>query len=252
MPKRGSIVQFPSNWDDCAGCSRGHLCLGRGLPRVARNSLEIHASPRLLHRSQELFRAGEPFSRLFLVRSGALKSFRLTPAGEQQVIDFHLPGDLIGLDAIAGGYYRSATAALDTASVCAISFDELVDNCTREPDFQRQILRRMSAAITKDEEMMVTLGTKTADARVASLLIALSNYFHEQGLSATDFQLPMSRADIGSYLSLAVETVSRVITRLQDAGLIRVNRNNITVMEMDGLRAKAGAESENTARSASS
>lgn len=155
---------------------------------------------------------------------------------------FHLPGELIGLDAIAEGDHPLAAKALETTSVCEIPFSDLESLSTRVHGLQHQLLRIMSQEIRDDEHNMVILGQKSAEERLAAFLIGLSNRFKRRGFSDTQFNLSMSRSDIGNYLGLALETVSRLFTRFQNEGLIRVDRKHIELLDRHHLCMFAGAQ----------
>ncbi len=241
MSRDSHEVQFPRQSGQCQRCDRSGYCLGQGLSRNAIHKLlNISASPRLLKRGQELFSEGAPFNHLYAVRSGAVKTFKITPDGEEQVIDFHLPGDLIGFNAIARGCYTASAIALDTTSVCAIRFEDLTSLCMRSALVQEAMFKRLSALMTREESFLVTIGTKNATQRLASFLVTLSNYFTNHGYSPNSFTLPMSRTDIANYLSLAVETVSRTLTRLQRETIIDVQRNAVEIRDRERLCALAG------------
>ena len=221
----------------------------RPLLKQLRESFEsapLEASPALskgkrpLTRGDHLFRIGAPFQSLFAVRSGSLKTYATSEEGQEQVMGFHLPGELVGLDAIADGFHPLAARALETTSVCEIPFKDLETLSVQLPGLQRQLLRVMSQEIRDDEQNMVILGQKSAEERLASFLIGLSDRFRRRGFSATQFNLSMSRSDIGNYLGLAVETVSRLFTRFQEEGILEANRKHIRILDLARLTGLAG------------
>ncbi len=241
MSRETRVVQFPLQSGQCQCCDRAAVCLGQGLSDTeAQELLNISAIPKLMKRGQELFSEGHAFDYMYAVRSGAFKTYKITPEGEEQIIDFHLPGDLIGFNAVARGYYTCHAVALDTASVCAIRFGDLASLCTGSIRIQETMLKRISALMAREEDFLVTIGTKSATQRLASFLVSLSNYYLNRGFSSTSFTLPMSRTDIASYLSLAVETVSRTLTRLQHDKVIAVKRNSVEIKNPERLHALAG------------
>jgi CRP/FNR family transcriptional regulator len=187
-----------------------------------------------------LFSEGHAFDYLYAVRSGTFKTYKITPEGDEQIIDFHLPGDLIGFNAVARGYYTCHAVALDTASVCAIRFGDLATLCMGSIRIQETMLKKISALMAREEDFLVTIGTKSATQRLASFLVTLSSYYVNRGFSSTSFTLPMSRTDIASYLSLAVETVSRTLTRLQHDQVISVKRNSVEIKNHERLHTLAG------------
>jgi CRP/FNR family transcriptional regulator len=241
MTRDTRVVQFPRHSGQCETCDRAAFCLGQGLSQSEmRELLKISATPKLLKRGQELFSESTPFDHLYAVRSGAIKTYKITPDGDEQIIDFHLPGDLIGFNAIACGEYTCHAVALDTTGICAIRFEDLSALCMRSLSLQQAILKRISASLAREEEFLVTIGTKSATQRLASFLVTLSNYYGKRGFSAVAFTLPMSRTDIANYLSLAVETVSRTLTRLQQERVIAVKRNSVDIKDRGRLHTMAG------------
>ena len=241
MSRDTRVVQFPRQSGQCQYCDRAGICLGLGLSRSeVKELLNISGIPKLLKKGQELFNEGSAFEHLYAVRSGAFKTHKITPDGEEQIIDFHLPGDLMGFNAIARGHYTCHAVALDTASVCAIRFEDLATLCAGSIRIQQTIFKRISALMGREEDFLVTIGTKSATQRLASFLVMLSNYYIGRGYSPTSFTLPMSRTDIASYLSLAVETVSRTLTRLQHDKIISVKRNSVEIKNLGQLHALAG------------
>ena len=181
--------------------------------------IEIPVIPRILHRGDHLFRTAERFQNVYTVRSGAIKTYVILQSGEEQVIGFHTPGDIVALDAIDSGRYVCNAMVLDTSCVCPLPYEQLCRLTASCPEIQRRLVIKMSRRIVDHEGLLLILGQKTAEQRMAAFLLHHSNRQRHLGLSELDINLPMSRADIASYLALAVETVSRVLTRLQDAGL---------------------------------
>lgn len=227
----------------CQECGLNSLCLPLGMDQDEFNKLdEIVERRSPVNRGDHLFQIGDDFHAVYAVRSGSLKSYATTENGHEQIVGFHFPGELVGLDAIAEGVHPLAVMALETTSVCTIPFDQL-DNLSGElPKLRSQLLKIMSREISHDEQNMIVLGQKSADERLAAFLIGLSSRFALRGFSTTEFNLTMSRGDIGNYLGLALETVSRLFTRFQQQGLIRVERKFIEILELDQLHSLAGGE----------
>ena len=195
---------------------------------------------RIMHRGDRLFRHGEPFDAIHMVRSGTIKTCTISPSGDEQVIGFHTPGNLIGLDAIQVGRHQSSAIALETASVCSLPYEALCRLGGRIPHVQRRLLAKMSQKICDDGRRLAMLAMRGAGQRMASFLIGLVDIRCSRGLQRGEIPLPMPRADIASYLVLAVETVSRSLSRQQEAGLIEVHRNRIRILDEPALRATAG------------
>ncbi|MCB1876015.1 MAG: fumarate/nitrate reduction transcriptional regulator Fnr [Chromatiales bacterium] len=222
----------------CQNCSLAELCLPLGLDQVDVDRLdEIVRRARPMNAGDHLFRTGDAFRSLYAVRAGSVKVYSLDADGEEQILGFHLPGELLGMDAISGKAHACSAKVLETTSVCEIPFERLQELSLRLPSLQSQLFRLLSQEIIHDEAMLLVLGKKPAEERLATFLLSLSERFHRRGFSATEFNLSMSRHDIGNYLGLAVETVSRLFRRFQDDGLLEVQRKHILITDLPRLRA---------------
>ncbi|MBP8171673.1 MAG: fumarate/nitrate reduction transcriptional regulator Fnr [Pseudomonas sp.] len=225
----------------CKDCSLASLCLPLALNSEDMDSLdEIVKRGRPLKKGDLLFRQGDSFSSVFAVRSGALKTFSVTDAGEEQITGFHLPSELVGLSGMDSEFYPMSAQALETTSVCEIPFERLDELALQLPQLRRQLMRIMSREIRDDQQMMLLLSKKTADERIATFLVNLSARFRARGFSPNQFRLAMSRSEIGNYLGLAVETVSRVFTRFQQNGLLAAEGKEVEITNSIELCALAG------------
>lgn len=225
----------------CQECSLNEICLPVGIGADDLSRLDsIIDRKRPLARGDHLFQIGDQFQALYAVRSGSLKTYTTSADGQEQVMGFHLPGELVGLDAIADNRHPLAARALETTSICEIPFNDLESLSGQLPTLQHQLLRVMSQEIRGDEQNMVMLGQKSAEERLAAFLIGLSDRLQRRGFSARQFNLSMSRGDIGNYLGLALETVSRLFTRFQNEGLLRVDRKQIELLNRERLCAFSG------------
>lgn len=221
----------------CSECSLGNLCLPRKLDHDELAQFEkIVQKLRPLQRGEHVFRAGDPFGSIVSVRSGSFKSYVINQEGEEQVLGFHLPGEIIGLDAIHSTTHTANVVALDTSSVCALNFGSVSEMARHLPELQAELFRIMSRHIAELEANAADL---TADQRIARFLLSLSHRFERRGYSRQEFNLSMARRDIASHLRLATETVSRVLARFQESGLVTVNRKNIMIDDFEGLEAAA-------------
>lgn len=221
----------------CRNCGLYELCLPLGLNGNDLEKLEeIIRRSRPLKKGEMLFHQGDPFHSVYAVRSGSLKTYTIDNDGCEQITGFHLPGELVGLDAINSDKHPCSTTALETTSYCEIPFEKLEMLSGELPSLRRQLLRVMSKEINHDAGMLMLLGKKTAEERLASLLVSLSTRFQERGFSAREFNLSMSRNDIGNYLGLAVETVSRLFTRFQEQGLLQAQGKHIELLDIDALK----------------
>ena len=222
---------------NCLDCTLKGSCLCSGLKSSDRECvLRIINTPSILQRGLDLFRTGDSLRSLYILRSGSVKSWNVSEEGDDHVIRFHLPGDIIGLGAISSGSHDCNATTLDTCSVCSIVFNQFQKLAEDIPELNNQLLKMMSHEIIQDRQMMLLLGNRSAPARIASFLNMLSQNFSERGYSSQDFNLTMGRREIASYLGLAMETVSRTLSQLQDEGLINVNGRHITVTDRQRLK----------------
>ena len=225
----------------CRSCRLHELCLPLGIPDADVATLEqiVEKSPPI-PKGGHLFNAGDGFSALYVPRSGALKTVHVNEAGEQAVVGFHLPGELVGLDGLARDSHSLTAEALETTSVCRVGFDQLEAVARRIPMLQRQLSRLMSKEFLKLENHLLLMGNSTAEARLAIFLLSISKRFEQRGFSRQAFHLPMSRIDIAAYLGLASETVSRLFTNFRDQNIITTEGRLVTILDMDQLSALAG------------
>lgn len=173
-----NVLRFPDLPDNCAKCSRADSCIGRELGGgTAVAEVNFHVRTRVLHKQEKLINDGDEFHALYAVRSGAIKTYKTTETGEEQIIDFCLPGDLIGLDAIHSGRFHCHAVALDTSSVCALGFGDIERLCGESPAFRKVFFKRLSAGIPRNENFVVTLGTRDAYQRLAAFLVTLTEYY---------------------------------------------------------------------------
>ena len=225
----------------CKDCSLASLCLPLSLDLEDMDALDdIVKRGRPLKKGEFLFRQGDTFTSVFAVRSGALKTFSLSDAGEEQITGFHLPSELVGLSGMDTELYPVSAQALETTSVCEIPFERLDELSVSLPQLRRQLMRVMSREIRDDQQMMLLLSKKTADERIATFLVNLSARFSARGFSANQFRLAMSRNEIGNHLGLAVETVSRVFTRFQQSKLLEAEGKEVHILDPIELCALAG------------
>ncbi|MDH5358313.1 MAG: fumarate/nitrate reduction transcriptional regulator Fnr [Gammaproteobacteria bacterium] len=221
----------------CQDCSLYRFCLPLGL-----HSRDLQLLDKIIKRSQTykrgqpLFAAETEFTSLYVVRSGSFKTTISTSNGRDQVTGFYFPGEFIGLDAIHQQTYKSNAKALESSSVCELPFDNLQELGKEMPQLQVQLLTRLSKELAGDKGLMLLLGKKAADEKLATFLLSLSQRFKERGFSAAEFQLSMSRGDIANHLGLAVETVSRLFSRFQDEGLITITGKAIALKDMEKLQ----------------
>ena len=218
----------------CSQCTLGNLCLPRSLDASATEQFEyIVNKSRPIQPGEHIFRAGDKFQSIAAVRAGCFKSYVIDKNGEEQVLGFYLPGEIIGFDAIHEKVHKANVVALDTSSVCGLSFDSVSEMARQLPELQDELFRVMSLHISELEASAADL---SAEERIARLLCSLSIRFASRGYSSKEFNLSMSRRDIASNLRLATETISRVLARFQSAGIIRVNRKKVAILDEEKLK----------------
>ncbi|MDE3270699.1 FNR family transcription factor [Pseudoalteromonas sp. G4] len=220
----------------CQDCSISQLCIPVSLNSEEMGKLDdIIERKKPLHKGDFLFEAGQPLRSIYAVRSGSFKSYTLTESGEEQITGFHLAGDIVGFDGISTMSHRSYAQAMETAMVCEIPFTTLDDLSGKLPKLRHQVMRMMSNEINYDQEMLLMLNKKSAEERLAAFLANLSTRFGERGFSKKEFRLTMTRGEIGNYLGLTVETISRLLSRFQKAEIIKVEGKFITILNADEL-----------------
>ena len=226
----------------CQSCTLRSLCLPLSLTNKDLEQLDaIIARGRPFKKGETLFRQGEGFGSLFSLRSGCVKTYSVTDSGEEQITGFYLPGEIIGLSGIDTGIYPINAVAIETTTVCEVpyqKFEQLTDQIT---ELKRQLIHTMSKTIRQDMQMMMLLSQKDAEARIANFLLDLSSRIQRRGYAADFIYLGMSRNEIANYLGLAVETVSRIFSRLQKAGAIQVNGRAVEIISEEMLSKAAGS-----------
>jgi CRP/FNR family transcriptional regulator, anaerobic regulatory protein len=194
---------------------------------------------RVITPNTAIHRAGDLFRSVFYVRSGAMKRTLIQEDGREQVLGFPFPGDLLGMEAIDAGTHSTTVVTLDICSVVEIPYEAIEALAFEQPRVARFLYQRMSAALRDEHGWLAALGLLNADERVAAFLLDLSQRFSARGFSATRFMLRMTRAEIGSFLGLTLETVSRVFSRFQKHGLVKVTRRDIELTDLAALVALA-------------
>jgi CRP/FNR family transcriptional regulator len=186
-------------------------------------------------RNEAIFRQGDAFHSIFAVRAGMVKTTVVNARGEEQITGFYFPGELLGLNGLHENIYTGTATALETVSLCEIPYPKLDELSALLPELRRQMMRHMSQEIADEQDMMLVLAKTSAEERLGNFLLRLSQRFKRLGFSSTQFRLTMSRVDMGNYLGLAVETVSRTLTKLQQRGVIKVEGKEVTILDFGGL-----------------
>jgi CRP/FNR family transcriptional regulator len=231
----------PAKAASCASCALRHVCLPCELPSgdVTRFG-EIARAKRRVTRGAPLFHAGDRFEFLHAVRSGAFKTVGVSRNGEEKVTGFHLSGELLGLEAISAGRHSYTAVALEDSEVCAIPFAALEQMSLTVPALQHRLFQVISGDISRDQGLMLLLGSMSAEQRLAAFLLSLSRRYERLGYAASRYTLRMTRDEIGNYLGLTLETVSRLFSRFQRDGLIGVHQREIEIRDAARLREIVG------------
>jgi CRP/FNR family transcriptional regulator len=225
----------------CVNCSVRELCLPVGIDAEGMRQIDALVSERKrLQKGDAVYRAGERFEALYAIRVGSCKTTVLGEKGYEQVAGYHMPGDLIGLDGIGSGRHSGDAVALEETELCVLPFQQLEEVARRVAPLQRNLHRILSHEIERDENVMLLLGSMRAEERLAAFLLSLSQRYQERGYSRTEFVLRLTREDIGSYLGLKLETVSRLLSRFQAMGLLQVQGRVVKLLDLPALKELAG------------
>ncbi|HHJ36208.1 MAG TPA: fumarate/nitrate reduction transcriptional regulator Fnr [Gammaproteobacteria bacterium] len=225
----------------CLDCNLRELCFPHGMDEDELTNLDaVVDQPKPIHKNDFLYRDGDETVALYAVRSGCVKTMAESPNGEEQIVGFHMPGELLGLDGFGEGVHTCNAVALETSSVCELPLDKLEVLCHSVPGLQKQMRRIMGKEVSSDHRLLLLLGKMTSEERLASFLLSLSGRMLERHWKEDEFNLMMPRQDIANYLGMAVETVSRLFASFQNDRIIEVNRRHITILDMDRLKIMVG------------
>ncbi len=245
MPGLGSPASLPGKIQGasvvvkiaCSNCSLRELCMpiGMNADELARVDELVVKRP-AVKRGRPLFRAGEKFTALYAIRSGFFKSCVTTEDGRDQVTGFQMAGEIMGLDGVAGEQHTCDAIALEDSEVCVLPFGRMEEIARHVKALQHHVHKIMSGEIVREHGVMQLLGSMKAEERLAAFMLNLVQRLHVRGFSRSDFILRMTREEIGSYLGLTLETVSRTFSKFADLGLINVNQRHIHIRDADALQ----------------
>jgi len=221
----------------CSQCNLRELCLPYGLSEADLARLDqLVGARRKVKRGHHLYRAGDPFEAIYAIKMGFFKTDILLEDGRDQVTGFQMAGEILGMDGIGTEVHTCNSIALEDSEICVIPFAQLERLSRQVQALQRHFHKVMSREIVRDHGVMMLLGTMRAEERLAAFLLNLSQRFTARGYSPQEFHLRMTREEIGSYLGLKLETVSRAFSRFQDEGLISVHQKHIHILDSGGLK----------------
>lgn len=225
-----------TNTRTCQHCNLKNICITQGVSSDQIPHIEgLITQNKIVPAGSYIFEEQKPFTSLYAVRTGAIKAFTITEDGREQVTGFHLPGEIIALDSANTSIYTSSAVALESSSVCNIPFGKFEELALKIPTLQHFFFSILSEEI-KNSRRLVLLGKRSSDQKLAYFLLNLSMRLKVRHLSSVDFHLPMSRVDIGNYLGLAVETVSRTFMTFHRNNIINLDGRNVTITDMDALK----------------
>ena len=220
----------------CSSCNLRELCMPMGLsPDELARLDEVVATRRKVKRGGALFRHGEAFHSLFAIRTGFFKTCVTSEDGRDQVTGFQMAGEIIGLDGIVNDHHTCDAVALEDAEVCVMPFDRVGELSREIGALQHHVHRIMSREIVREHGVMLLLGGMRAEERVAAFLLNLVQRLHARGFSRSELVLRMTREEIGSYLGLKLETVSRTFSKLAEDGVIEVRSRHLRILDADAL-----------------
>ena len=220
----------------CVNCALPDLCLRAGMSEddIQRLDRLVYAR-RTVRRGEDLYRAADPFSAIYAIRSGFFKTDLVMKDGRHQIMGFHMPGEILGMDGIGVGHYTCNAVALEDAEACSIPLTRMEEIQFDGKNLLHRLHQLMSAEIVREQHVMVMLGGKDAEARLAAFLVDISRRLAARQFPAEDFNLPMTREEIGSFLGLTLETVSRMFSRMQAENLLDVQQRHIRIRNQAGL-----------------
>ena len=225
----------------CKECNLRELCFPQGMSDDELTNMEaVVEQPKPIHKNDFLYRDGDSSVAIYAVLSGSIKTMTESANGDEQIVGFHLPGELLGLDGFADGIHSCNARALETSSVCELPIDQLESLCHELPGLQKQMRRIMGKEVSKDHKLLLLLGKMTAEERLASFLLSLSGRMEERHWKVNEFNLSMPRQDIANFLGMAVETVSRLFATFQNEKIIEVDRRHITILDKSRLESIVG------------
>jgi len=229
--------------ETCPSCKLQDLCLAEGLDAETMRRIEALMSSRIrLRKGESLFRVGDRFTSLYAIRSGSCKTVLLTEDGHDQVAGYHMSGEIIGTGGIGAGRHGCQAVALEDTEVCMLPFDRLEALGRQDSRLQRNLYRLLSREIVRERTVMLLLGTMRAEQRLAAFLLDLSQRYQLRGYSSCEFILRMTREEIGSYLGLKLETISRLFSRFQREGLLQVEGRVVKLLDRASVKRLVGLD----------
>ena len=221
----------------CSNCNLRELCMPMGLKAEELEKIDaVVATRRKVKRGARLYTNGDKFTSLYAIRTGFFKTCITTEDGRNQVTGFQMAGEIIGLDGIVREYHTCDAVALEDAEVCVMPFEQIEELSREVVALQRHVHKIMSREIVREHGVMLLLGCMRAEERLAAFLLNLVQRLHARGFSQSELLLRMTREDIGSYLGLKLETVSRTFSKFVEDGIVEVKQRHVRILDTDGLK----------------
>jgi CRP/FNR family transcriptional regulator len=240
-PAAAAVISIHELKAHCDSCSMRELCLPLGLdPQAMRQLDAIIGDRRRVKKRDMLYRPGDRFTALYAIRLGTFKTLLLAEDGREQITGYHMAGEIVGLDGISDNRHACQAVALEDSEVCVVPFNQLDELARDLPLLRRNLYRLISRDICRDQDMMLLLGSRCAEERLALFLLTLAERYQARGYSSSEFVLRMTREEIASYLGLKLETVSRLFSHLQETGLIQVQGRAIKLLDSTALKQLIG------------
>jgi CRP/FNR family transcriptional regulator len=237
ITRENAIAQTSTIKVACSSCNLRELCMPIGFKEEDMHRLdEVVEKRRKIKQGDQLFAAGDAFKSLYAIRTGFFKTCVSTEDGREQVTGFQMAGEIIGLDGIVTDHHNCNAVALEDAEVCVMPFADIEDLSREFPVLQRHVHKIMSREIVRENSVMMLLGNMRAEERLAAFLLNLVQRLHARGFSQSELTLRMTREEIGSYLGMKLETVSRTFSKFSDEGIIEVKQRYVKILNPDALK----------------
>lgn len=221
----------------CGHCNVGKMCFPHGLNQEEFKRFEGVTQKHIkLKKKEHLFRVGERLTSIYAIKAGSMKTQVETTSGQKQVLGFHLPGSLIGFDGFADSEHRSDAIALEDTMLLELPVSSFETMCEEVPALRKMMMKQLGQEISRQQNLVLTLGQMQTDERLATFLLRLSCYFKERGYSCTEYILPMPRHDLANFLGMAPETLSRMFAKFEQNGMISIMRREIKILDVQQLQ----------------
>ena len=231
----------------CESCNLINICLPSGLSSNELEHLEKAIDKTIkIKKKDSIFNANDKIDGLYAVKSGSLKTSISNQDGQEQILEFHLPGDMLGFDAFNTGVHTCNATALEDTLLCKIPIDIFDNLCEQLPGLRRELRHQVGKEIAHNQSLLLSLGQQKTNERLATFLLTMSEHYHARGFSRKEFVIPMSRQDLSNYLGMALETLSRIISRMTESGIIKIDHHVVVISDLEELRKLAHTHCQNS------